>query len=413
MLGTGIGLGNLHRRVGGGGGGGYPAPPQGYDIVVAVGDSLFPARAGLSASDRDAILDAPVANSAQLVNYSAQPDYLAIRTSTAPIYFPDGGNGPYISPLEHFARQYLINKTALGRKVAIVGCNVGGSSLTLSGAVWDPAAPGGALLSAITNSNSALTLFKGLYSSSRIVGIAISLGSNDELNGLYNDATFRSKYLSLVDYLRTNINASSEAWVIAGGLAMSPATGNSPACRASLQYVAANRADTYYVSPPFPTASVDNLHPTQAENRTWGVSMANGIDAAPEPVTVESFSIPSKSGQALNSNIDSAAVIPNVGYGVGTAVSITGGTFSIAGGAFGTTGTYYWGQSIVVRVASSALNNTTTSATLTVGTKTANFDVTTVGAATTNYMRSVIPGALYFDNTKMRSAEDSLVLENA
>jgi hypothetical protein len=68
------------------------------------------------------------------------------------------------------------------------------------------------------------------------------------------------------------------------------------------------------------------------------------------------------------------------GIDIPTAISITGGEYSINGGAFTVNpGTIQNGQNVVVRLTSSLRNDEATSATLTVGTVSANFNVATVG----------------------------------
>lgn len=102
--------------------------------------------------------------------------------------------------------------------------------------------------------------------------------------------------------------------------------------------------------------------------------------AAPVDTTPDPFSIAAQSGVALSSAIISAPVTIT-GINAAAPVTITGGSFSINGGAYATTGNVTNGQTITVRLVSSASFSTTVSAILNVGGVTGNFNVTTLAQA--------------------------------
>ena len=105
-----------------------------------------------------------------------------------------------------------------------------------------------------------------------------------------------------------------------------------------------------------------------------------GGTPSPPPVdtTPNNFSFSNKTDAALSTTI-TAAAITITGINSATAVSITGGEYSVDGGAFTSgAGTVNNNQTITVRVSSSAQFSTATSATLTVGGLSATFTATTL-----------------------------------
>lgn len=112
------------------------------------------------------------------------------------------------------------------------------------------------------------------------------------------------------------------------------------------------------------------------------ISTGGFMDALPD-TTPDAFTIPAVTNAALNTPITSAAVTPT-GYDTATALTVTGGTASIAGGAYSASpGNISPGQSFTARVQSSVSPATAASATVTIGGVSAAFNVTTLAADTT------------------------------
>lgn len=131
---------------------------------------------------------------------------------------------------------------------------------------------------------------------------------------------------------------------------------------------------------------------------TFRVTTATaGADATPDPLAYAPVT-----NAVPGSSVDSAPALVT-GINVPAAVTISGGTYSVNGGAFtGAAGTVTNGQSVVVRVVAPAANLATASATLTVGGVAATFTVTTAGVAvdttpdpfTFRSLSGVTPGSL-------------------
>ena len=95
-------------------------------------------------------------------------------------------------------------------------------------------------------------------------------------------------------------------------------------------------------------------------------------DTTPDP-----FSFISQTGVALNTVITSNAITVS-GINVPAPISVTGGEYSVNGGAFtSAAGTVSNGNTVAVRLTSSGNYSTTTNATLTIGSVSGTFSVTT------------------------------------
>ncbi len=94
--------------------------------------------------------------------------------------------------------------------------------------------------------------------------------------------------------------------------------------------------------------------------------------------TPNAYSFPAQTDVALSTAISSASATIS-GINSAAPISVAGGQYAVDGGAFtSTAGTINNGQSVVVRVTSSATPNTAATATLTIGGVDAAFTVTTV-----------------------------------
>lgn len=110
----------------------------------------------------------------------------------------------------------------------------------------------------------------------------------------------------------------------------------------------------------------------------------SGGDDDNKDSTPDSFTIAPITDAAVNTEVTSSSVTL-AGFNQDVSISITGGSYSIAGGAFITTaGTVSSGKSIAVKVTTSTATNTAVEAVLTVGGVTGNFKVTTKPDVTPN-----------------------------
>ncbi|TQV85888.1 hypothetical protein [Aliikangiella coralliicola] len=125
------------------------------------------------------------------------------------------------------------------------------------------------------------------------------------------------------------------------------------------------------------TSSANNSTTTDATLTVGGVSDVFSVTTL-DDLTPDAFTFVDQTGVALGTLIESAAITV-AGISAETAISVTGGEYSIDSGAFTSEdGMVANGQSVVVRQTSSANNSTTTDATLTIGGVSDVFSVTTL-----------------------------------
>ncbi len=116
---------------------------------------------------------------------------------------------------------------------------------------------------------------------------------------------------------------------------------------------------------------------------TGPITLNNCLSWTSGSGAVNPFIFVAQVGVALSTNIDSNAITV-VGNDYPVAISVTGGMYSINGGAFtSSAGTVSAGDLVVARVASSGVHMTATSATVTIDGQSSTFTVTTAG--TGNY----------------------------
>jgi hypothetical protein len=131
------------------------------------------------------------------------------------------------------------------------------------------------------------------------------------------------------------------------------------------------------------TASAANSTATGATLSIGGTAGTFTVmtQAATTDTTPNAFGFVAQSGIAPNTAVTSNTITP-AGYDAAAAISVSGGSYSIDGGAFVTgPGTLSPGQSVALRVTASAAFSTATSATLTIGGTAGTFTVTTQAAA--------------------------------
>lgn len=132
------------------------------------------------------------------------------------------------------------------------------------------------------------------------------------------------------------------------------------------------------------TSSASNSTVTTTTLTIGGVSASFGsttVAAAGADTTPDPFSFTAQTGVALSTVITSTTITV-AGINSPAPISVTGGAYSINGGAFTTAaGTVTNGQTVAVQHTSSASNSTVTTTTLTIGGVSASFTSTTVAAA--------------------------------
>jgi hypothetical protein len=144
-----------------------------------------------------------------------------------------------------------------------------------------------------------------------------------------------------------------------------------------------------------------NLLKSRSDERTFTL----GPDTTPDD-----FQFATQTGAALGASVQSNTVTIT-GINAAVAVSVTGGTVSIGGAAFGNAGSLTNGQTVRLQVATPCTANTTTSATVTVGTVNRTFTVTTsntggaVGGADTD--GDGIPDSVECQNGTNLGAKDN------
>jgi len=143
------------------------------------------------------------------------------------------------------------------------------------------------------------------------------------------------------------------------------------------------------------TSSASNSTAVSAILTIGGVSDTFTVTttAAASDTTPDAFTFTDQTGVAVSTAIESNTITV-AGINAATAISISGGTYSKNGGAYtSASGTVVNGDTVKVKVTSSASNSTAVNTTLTIGGISDTFTVTTVAlSAPTQPVISVTPG---------------------
>ena len=125
------------------------------------------------------------------------------------------------------------------------------------------------------------------------------------------------------------------------------------------------------------TTTENGNQTSEATLTIGGVSSTFIVTTRPDDTTPDTFSFPAVTGVAVETLTTSEAITIS-GVNTAAAISITGGEYSIADGAYtSANGTVTNDQTVSVRLTSSTDTNTETQAVLTVGELSAHFSVTT------------------------------------
>jgi hypothetical protein len=159
-------------------------------------------------------------------------------------------------------------------------------------------------------------------------------------------------------------------------------------------------------------AGPDNLHPSSASIRADAPVVVATRNAMAPLADVHAFSVAPVGNAPLSEYVSSAPFLfngPDVGQAV--PISVSGGQYSIDGGTtWATSGTVYWGHSIIVRGMSSASNGTMTTVAVTIGSRSANFNITTFSTGTTRSLMVRGPAFVRSNNRLIQMPHGGAIL---
>ena len=262
--------------------------PDYYDIVLLAGQSNMSGRGVYSAG-----IDTTDADVYQFGGYSGAGTYRTIFAGSDPLTHPDTvalSNG--VGPGMFFAKRY---KELYNRKVLLVPCAFGGTSIIAGAVTWSPYGTNNTdYLNAIDQANRAITAAVAAFPGSSFKGAAMILGEGDASSGT-SAAAFSEGFAALIAGLRSNITGASDTWFLIGQMmpeAIASRT-NYPEIDAVHTFLGTNYSRTTKVSIGTGYDSGDALHYNAAGMRLMGTAMANAIataiantgEAAPGQVT--------------------------------------------------------------------------------------------------------------------------------
>ncbi|MEP2103087.1 MAG: hypothetical protein ABJP02_04915 [Parasphingorhabdus sp.] len=293
-----------------------PAPIVSREIFTILGDSLAAGRGNL---DSERTVDEPVPTNARVyVQNSGRPDYQQLTDVAGPLWFRENAGPGRVSPMEKLLIDY---NTLTGKPTGLIPAAFGGSSLAVG---WNPQTPGPDLIVARDAHNAAMALYKAEDPNCRCAGVAILLTSN----AVATQPERELLWPLLIDYVRANFNfVDNTTPIILSSSAADGASGTSNQRRLDCEFAASKRILCGVVQPFFPTANPDNLHPTRAENITYGADFAALFHAMNQgsmyiPAITSNANQGVILGQAANINIVHEGLSYPSRYG---AVEITGG----------------------------------------------------------------------------------------
>lgn len=274
-------------------------------IFTVLGDSLMPGRDN-DDSGRDG--NDPIPSNARVyVNDPTDGDYQALVDLAGPLTWPSAGDNDRISPIEHTLSQFnALSSFGTG----FIGCAVGGSALDIG---WDPATPGANLTAAVAAHNTAMALYKAEDPNCIVGSVLINLTSNGTPSG-------EAQWIALIDYVRANLDFVDDTTpIIISGPAASGTTFDEK--RLDAEEGASARINCFVQHPPYPTDDPQNLHPTKAENRTYGAALGTLAYVAlygqqTIPTITTDLVQGSVQGQALNIAIEHSGLLAPSKYGV-------------------------------------------------------------------------------------------------
>lgn len=272
-----------------------------YDIVLLAGQSNMSGR-----GTYDAGIDTTDASVFQYGGYSSEGTYRTIFAGSDPLTMPDKPSVG-VGPGMFFAKRY---KQLTGKKVLLVPCAQGGTSIVAGAVTWSPYGSFDAnLSSAITQTNLAVTAAVAAFPGSSVKGILWLQGEGDGANSVAQ-ATYATALYEVAKKLRATITGASNAWFVIGQMmpeAISFQGGTYTGIDAAHTTVGANATGATKVAIGTGYNSGDNLHYNAAGARAMGTAMANAVstaianagEAAPGVVTSLSAGTPGSTSVTL------------------------------------------------------------------------------------------------------------------
>lgn len=245
-----------------------------YDIILLAGQSNMSGR-----GTYDAGIDTTDASVFQYGGYSSEGTYRTIFAGSDPLTMPDKPSVG-VGPGMFFAKRY---KQLTGKKVLLVPCAQGGTSIVAGSVTWSPYGSFDTnLLNAITQTNLAVTAAVAAFPGSSVKGILWLQGEGDGANSVA-EATYTTALYEVAKKLRATITGASSAWFVIGQMmpeAISFQGGTYSGIDSAHTTVGANTTGATKVAIGTGYNSGDNLHYNAAGARAMGTAMANAVSTA-------------------------------------------------------------------------------------------------------------------------------------
>ncbi|MES2787677.1 MAG: sialate O-acetylesterase, partial [Pseudomonadota bacterium] len=210
--------------------------------------------------------------------------YRKIFSGNDPLYHREGG-ADNVSPGSWFGRVYA-SMIPSNRRVLLVPCGEGGTSLVSGSAWWAAGTPGGALFAnAVTQANLAITAAVAKFPNSRFVGTIWIQGESDGDNSI-TQAAYTTALKAVISGFRTQITGATNSFFVIGGMCpeVIASFAGYPAIRdAHIQTAAETDRCTYVAGPT--GQKLDTYHYTAEGSRIIGINMALAVRAAQQYTT--------------------------------------------------------------------------------------------------------------------------------
>jgi len=249
--------------------------PDYYDIILLAGQSNMSGRGTI-----DAGIDTTDPNVYQFGCYDGFGTYRTIFAGSDPLTMPDtvaAANG--VGPGMFFGKRYSLTRN---RKVLLVPFARGGTSVVTGSTTWSPYGTNNAdLLSAIDQSNRAITAAVAAFPGSSFKGICWLQGEGDGENSV-TTAAYEAALADVIKAMRAGITGASSAWFVIGQ--MLPEAISSRGGYPAIDTAHTNLGNLFPLTTKVAIGtgydSGDQLHYNAAGERLMGTTMANGISTA-------------------------------------------------------------------------------------------------------------------------------------
>jgi len=249
--------------------------PDYYDIVLLAGQSNMSGRGVINP-----VIDTTDPNVYQFGCYSGFGNYRTIFAGSDPLTMPDtvaAANG--VGPGMFFGKGYSAGRN---RKILLVPFARGGTSLVTGSTTWSPYGTNNAdLLSAIDQSNRAVTAAIAAFPGSSFKGILWLQGEGDGENFVTTDA-YQAALADLIRAMRTGITGASTAPFVIGQMLPEAISsrGGYPAIDTAHTNIGSLFPRCTKVAVGTGYDSGDQLHYNAAGERVMGTAMYTGFAVA-------------------------------------------------------------------------------------------------------------------------------------